>query len=290
MKNLYLSIIITLIVMNNSCTHTNPLDQWAVGTSNRDKGQIQAMSDNGLTCMEAGWPNAGRQSPEEIEIWAKELKTTADKCGVAIWSVHIPFGDAYDISNANEAERQKAVAVNIADMEAASRLLAPKYFVVHPSYEPITDEERPARLASCRKSLRELAAKAKACNVVLLFECLPRTCLGNTSTELLNLIDGVDNTGICFDVNHLLQESHVAFVRNAKGKIKSTHMSDYDGNDEKHWLPGKGVINWTELLKELVATGYTGPFMYEVSRGNPPTISIEDLAQCWKKLKEDASK
>ena len=290
MKRLFLSFIIALVFMNNSCTQTNPLDKWAVGTSNRDKGQIQAMSDNGITCMEAGWPNAGRQSPEETEVWAKELKQTADKFGIAIWSVHIPFGENYDISNVNEAERQKAVALNVTDMETAGRILTPKYFIIHPSYEPIPDEDRTARLASCRKSLRELAAKAKACNVVLLVECLPRTCLGNTSTELLSLIDAVDNMGICLDVNHLLQESHVAFIRNAKGKIKSTHMSDYDGNDEKHWLPGKGVINWTELLKELVATGYTGPFMYEVSRGNPPVISIEDLAQCWKKLKEDASK
>ena len=290
MKNQILSIIIALLAITNSCTPTNPLDQWAVGTSNRDANQIQAMADNGISCMEVGWPNTVRQGMEETEIWAKEMKTAADKAGVEIWSIHIPYGGVYDISKADEAERQQAVAANAADMELGSRILKPKYFIIHASAEPISEEERAARFAASHKSLQELAAKAKACGVGLLVEDLPRTCLGNTSTELLSIINGIDNTDICFDVNHLLQESHVSFIRNTKGRIKSTHMSDYDATDERHWLPGKGVINWTELLKELVAAGYTGPFMYEVSRGNPPTITMEDLAQCWKKLKENASK
>jgi len=290
MKNQILSIIIAIVVINNSCTSTNPLDKWAVGTSNRDASQIQSMADNGITSMEAGWPNTVRQGFEEAEVWAKELKAAADKAGVEIWSIHIPFGGVYDISKVDEAERQTAVTANAADMELSSRILKPKYFIIHASAEPISEEERAARYASSRKSLEQLAAKAKACGVGMLVENLPRTCLGNTSTELLSIINGIDNTDICLDVNHLLQESHVSFVRNTKGRIKSTHMSDYDAVDERHWLPGKGVINWTELLKELVAADYTGPFMFEVTRGNPPTISMEDLAQCWEKLKEGASK
>ena len=292
MKNISILFIIAFVAINNCCTSPNPYDKWAVGTSNRNIEELQSMADNGLTCMEVGWPNTatGRQSTEETEAWAKEMKTAADRAGVEIWSIHIPFGGIYDISKVDEDERQAAVAANAADMEISSRILKPKYFIIHASAEPISDEERAARFESSRKSLKELAAKAKVCGVGLLVEDLPRTCLGNTSTELLSIINGIDNTDICFDVNHLLQESHVSFVRNTKGRIKSTHMSDYDAVDERHWLPGKGVINWTELLKGLVAAGYTGPFMFEVTRGNPPTISMEDLAQCWKKLKEDASK
>jgi len=290
MKDKLLPIIIAIVVINNCCTPPNPLDQWAVGTSNRDAGQIQAMADNGISCMEVGWPNTGRQSVEETEAWAKEIKEVADKAGVSIWSIHIPFGGPYDISQVDEETRQKAVELNAADFEFSSRILKPKYFIIHASAEPISNEERAARFASSRKSLQELAAKAKVIGVGLLVENLPRTCLGNTSTELLNIINGIDNTDICLDVNHLLQESHVSFVRNTKGRIKSTHMCDYDAIDERHWLPGKGVINWTELLNEMAAAGYAGPFMFEVTRGNPPTISMEDLSQCWKKLKEDASK
>ena len=282
--------IIILAVISKSCTPVNPLDQWAVGTSTRNASELQTAVDNGLTCIEVGWPGANRQSMEETEIWAKEMKAAADKAGISVWSIHIPFGGVYDISKADEEERQRAVALNAADIEMSGRILLPKVFVIHASAEPVSDEERTARFASSRKSLRELAAIAKANNGILAVEVLPRTCLGNTSTELMSIIDGIDNTAICFDVNHLLQESHVQFVQNTKGKIISTHISDYDGIDERHWLPGKGIVDWTALLKEMVAAGYKGPFMFEVSRGNPPEISIEDLSQCWKRLKEAAYK
>ena len=288
MKNLF--FILILVVINNSCTSSNPLDKWVAGTSNRNIGELQNMADNGLIYMEAGWPGVNRQSPEETEIWAKEMKTAADKAGVTVWSVHLPYGGIYDISESDEETRQNAVAQNAAAMELSSRTLAPKCFIIHPSAEPVAEEVRAARFAASRKSLQELAVKAKACNAELLAEVLPRTCIGNTSVELMRLIDGIDNVAICFDVNHLLHETHSAFIQNTKGKIKSTHMSDYDRIDERHWLPGKGVIDWTAMLKELVATGYNGPFIYEVSRGNPPEISMKDLAECWQKLKAEASK
>ena len=290
MKIKILLFFVALIVVNKSCTSPNQLDKWAVGASNRNINELQSMAENKLTCMEVGWPNTanGTQSQDETITWAKEMKAAADKAGVEIWSIHIPFGGIYDISKTDEIERQKAVTANAADMETAYRILGPKYFIIHASAEPVREEERVARFTSSRKSLQELAAKAKTYGVGLLVENLPRTCLGNTSTELLNIISGIDNTAVCFDVNHLLQESHVSFIRNAKGRIKSVHMSDYDKEDERHWLPGKGLIDWSELLQELLKNGYTGPFMFEVTRGNPPTISMQDLAQCWNQLKEEA--
>jgi sugar phosphate isomerase/epimerase len=284
-----LSILI-LIVVINSCTTTptNPLDKWAVGTSTRNAGELQTVIDNGLTCIEIGWPGATTQSLEVTEPWAKEMKAAADKAGVEIWSIHIPFGGAYDISKIDEEERQRAVALNAADITMSGRLLLPKVFVIHASAEPISDEDRPKRFEASRKSLKELAAIAKAHNGILAVEVLPRTCLGNTSTDLLRVIDGIDNTAICFDVNHLLQESHSEFIQNTKGKIITTHISDYDFVDERHWLPGRGAIDWSLMLNDLVAVDYPGPFMFEVTRGGNPPISVEELAQCWKKLNEDA--
>ena len=30
--------------------------------------------------------------------------------------------------------------------------------------------------------------------------------------------------------------------------IKTVHLSDYDFQDEKHWVAGEGMVNWKELL------------------------------------------
>lgn len=68
-------------------------------------------------------------------------------------------------------------------------------------------------------------------------------------------------------------------------------MSDYDRKNERHWLPGEGVIDWNELLSVLIDSGYKGPFIYEASRDNEPNIvTIQSLGDRWKKLKADHAK
>ena len=63
-------------------------------------------------------------------------------------------------------------------------------------------------------------------------------------------------------------------------KIITTHISDYDFVDEKHWLPGEGKINWQELYKALLDIGYKGPWLYELGFKAPNTISRERDLTC----------
>ena len=101
-------------------------------------------------------------------------------------------------------------------------------------------------------------------------EPLPRTCLGNTLAEMALLLEGLpeDRAGICLDVNHAnVGQSLEAFIARLGARIWTLHISDNDGVDEKHWLPGEGVIDWRALLRALRRAGYGGPFLYEVSRG-----------------------
>lgn len=294
MKKILISLFATTLLLGG-CNQqaTSPLDCWKVGSANDDvfmqmtNADMDMMQENGLSYLEIDWWYTPDKSFEEKEKWAIGIKERASQSGIEIWSVHLPFGGPYDISQVEDSSRQKAVELNLADMQQSARIVAPKKFVIHPSAEPISNEERSARIEASKKSLQELAAKAKELGIPLLVENLPRTCLGNTSTELLSIIDKIDNTAICFDVNHLLIEEQRIFVENAKEKIQSTHMSDYDRVDERHWLPGDGVINWNELLVALVDIGYKGPFIFEVGQkgkdGKKETI--QSLGDSWKKFK-----
>jgi len=47
--------------------------------------------------------------------------------------------------------------------------------------------------------------------------------------------------------------------------LLALHCSDYDGVDEKHWPPLRGVIDWAAFLAALQAAGFTGPFHYEAA-------------------------
>lgn len=294
MKKLFVSLF-TAILLLGGCksSSTSPLENWKAGSANDDvflditNNDIQEMVANELSYLEIDWWHASHESQKEMGKWTTGVKEQAEKAGIKIWAVHLPFGGAYDISQTNDSLRAKAIDLNLKAMQQSAGIVAPEKFIIHPSSEPIAEKERKDRIEASRKSLHILAAESKKLGIPLMVENLPRTCLGNTSTELLSIIDSIDNTAICFDVNHLLIEEHADFIQNAKNKIQTTHMSDYDQMDEKHWLPGDGVINWKELINQLIEVGYKGPFIFEVGKKGKggKTETISNLGNSWKKLK-----
>lgn len=208
------------------------------------------------------------QLPPGVQTWA-ELGQRFRDAGVTVRSVHLPYGRTVDISQLDDGARQQAVAQTEANLRVVTALGA-ALAVLHPSYEPIADTERPARLGVCRQSLERLAGAAATAGVRLAVECLPRTCLAHTAAELLGLIADLDpaTVGVCIDANHLnLREPNIAAaVRALGGRLLTLHCSDNDGLDERHWLPGSagGVVDWPAFLGALRAVEYAGPFLYEV--------------------------
>ncbi len=74
-------------------------------------------------------------------------------------------------------------------------------------------------------------------------------------------------------------------VRDLGDRIFTLHLSDYDGVDEKHWVPGEGVIDWTAFMRALHEIGYTGPFNFECNLpGETPARRLEALEGCFQWL------
>jgi sugar phosphate isomerase/epimerase len=211
---------------------------------------------------------------ERVDI--QSVARIAEQTGILPWSFHLPF---YYLPHAiidvtDEDGRKEAVAFQSEQIRRASDA-GFRHIVVHPSSEPISDAVRAQHFFASKKSLEELSKVCNSVGVVMAVENLPRTCLANTSKELLSLIDGLDGVGICFDVNHLLIEKHDAFLRAIAPKLVTLHLSDYDFVDERHWLPGEGKMDWNAFIKGLESVGYDGPLMYEVNRKATSTIARE---------------
>ncbi|MDP2997898.1 MAG: TIM barrel protein [Bryobacterales bacterium] len=203
---------------------------WKVGMSTRvapESGadQFVKLKQAGIGAVELG---IGRvDTPEAAAAarkFARQTREWAVTAGVELWSVHIPFAKDLDLSDPTEEQRQRVVRYEIT--------------------QPIPAPEREIRIAASRKSLVALARKAAGMNAQLAMECLPRACLGNTNGEVQRLIQGIDSLGVCLDTNHLLQEKPEDFVRALGSRIVTPHVADFDGIDERHWLPGTGVNNW----------------------------------------------
>ena len=110
----------------------------------------------------------------------------------------------------------------------------------------------------------KLADVAAENGAVMAVENLPRTCLGRDSSDMLQLLEADDRLRVCFDTNHLLRETHADFVKAVGERIVTTHISDYDFVDEKHWLPGEGKVDWPALAKLLKNADYQGVWLYEL--------------------------
>ncbi len=237
---------------------------------------FKAYSDAGIDCIEI---SVGLEEAEALD-WPS-LFAWSQKYGVELWSFHLPFSpfNLIDISSPNEELRQSSVARMAAYIQQISDF-GVKVFVIHPSGEPIDEDKRPEYMAQAKKSLKELAEVADRCMVTLAVEDLPRTCLGRNSDDMLELVSADYRLGICFDTNHLLGEDIKGFIEKVGHKMITTHVSDYDFVNERHWLAGEGDINWKELYETLVKVGYKGPWLYELGFEAPKSIKRDRDLTC----------
>lgn len=223
-----------------------------------------AYQESGIELMEISIGNT-REIHDALPL--ADVKAWSEEFGIALWSYHLPFGH-YNIAHPTEERRRETLALYDEIIKRA-REIGVRHFVVHPSAEPNPPETRAERICFCQESLVHLAKTARENDAVIAVEDLPRTCLGNCSEELLELV-GVDaDLRVCFDTNHLLGEDIVTFIRNVGKRIVTTHVSDYDFIDERHWLPGEGKIDWQKVYRALCEIGYDGPWLYEVGFGTP---------------------
>ncbi len=214
----------------------------------------------------------------------KSIKALADEYGITLWSFHLPFApfEEIDISLPSLAENTVKYFCSLIEKASAIGI---KTFVVHPSGEPIADGDRPLRLECAKKSLFTLAEYAKAKGGTIAVEDLPRTCLGRNSSDILALISAHPALRVCFDTNHLLGEDIGEFIKAVGDKIVTTHVSDYDFINERHWLPGEGQIDWLKLKNDLANVGYDGYWLYELGLSasswtidRPRALTHTDLA------------
>ena len=244
------------------------------------------LSTCGAAIDESLFANYARAGISKMEISSKKedydlldfptAKALSARYGVEIWSFHLPFMpfSEIDLSALDETMRRNTVSLCAELIRRASEI-GIRRFIAHASGEPIRDCDRAARMAQAKKSLRELAGIAAERGAMICVEDLPRTCLGRTSAEILELLTADDRLRVCCDTNHLLSENLIDFIHRVGDRIETLHVSDYDGIDEKHWLPGEGILDWQAVLAALREIGYRGPWLYEMGLATPKTIARE---------------
>ncbi len=237
-----------------------------------DAELMRAYAGNGVEFMEIS-----ERSYEGFDYGA--VKALAARFGVKLWSLHLPFGGELDLSSTDGMARGRALDA-LADIIARGADIGIDKFIIHPSYEPIGDGERPQRLDIACGSLSQLAEAGAKHGATLCVEDLPRSCLGNSASDMERLLGADGRLRACLDTNHIVHEKPDGLIRRLGARLVTLHVSDFDFVNERHWLPGEGDIDWNGVLAALKDAGYSGVWMYEVSFACPKTILRDRRLTC----------
>lgn len=81
-----------------------------------------------------------------------------------------------------------------------------------------------------------------------------------------------DKMAICWDTGHanLMHFDQADAIRYAGKRIVCTHIHDNNKNDDHHYPPTMGNINWQSVMGAFAEIGYEGPFTLE---------TLEDYAE-----------
>ncbi|HOG50736.1 MAG TPA: sugar phosphate isomerase/epimerase family protein [Lentisphaeria bacterium] len=223
-----------------------------------------------------------------VERGHERLAEAMQQAGIRPMTIHADFGGNVDPSNPATAT---AALASLRQALADARFFRAPMVVIHASSEPISAEDRPARLECSLQTLAELSDEFRQADVKMAIELLPRTCLGNCLAELEFFVKhlGSDVCGVCLDVNHGMDQYALLpqWVKALDKNLITLHLSDYDGVDEKHWLPGKGIIDWQAFIAALRSIDYRGPFNFEVSvPGDTPRARLDALTSAMQWLSQ----
>ena len=232
--------------------------------------KLDEIIENGFDTVDVGICSKWHWRDQEIEAMKKlpERLELVMRSGIAINAVHISFGHHWDFASHIPEKRQEALD-NLKAILPMLDSCNPYCYVIHGSFEPIAPEHRAAEIEALKDSLKQITSWTKTPIAV---ESLPRTCLFNTAAEGIDILDGIDNVYVCCDVNHFLFEKSEDAVLALGKRIITTHISDHDYENERHWLPGDGKIDWMALIGAFEKIGYNGVFNFEVISSHSPTV------------------
>lgn len=231
-----------------------------------DMEMFKLYSEAGIEQMEV---SVNKEQSEALDYdklleWSKEY-------GIELYSFHLPFMPFNEIDISHPDIAEKSVEYLKGYIDNGTKIGIDKY-IIHPSGEPIQECDRAKRMEIAKNSLDILAEYAHERGAVVCVENLPRTCLGRDSKDILELLSANDKLVACFDTNHLLNENPLDFIEAIGEKIVTLHVSDYDFKNERHWLPGEGLLDWNSILDAIKKIGYNGSWLYEINLDAPWTI------------------
>ena len=214
------------------------------------------------------------------------LKRLLDDLDLHPNSVHAPISGV-DLSAQSPNIKKRSIDLLAKTLEYCRAIECP-IMVVHPNHSDSLSLGFEAMRRNSIEAIREVVGKAEELGVKVAIENMIDVRggrFGSKVSDLREIIKSVGSPylGICLDTGHinLLTSSNVSMeeeIVRAGEYLWTLHVHDNDGKEDRHWPPGEGSIDWSQVIMSLRKVGYKGVFMMEIQeRGDPDVLARECL-------------
>ncbi len=202
-------------------------------------------------------------SETEFEKRMRAESALAASFGLAFCQSHGPW--RWPVQDSTEEER----AERFESMSRAIRSTAyvgAGHFIIHciMPYGCYSGEESARQVEMNREFFGRLLKTAEEYKVVIDLENLPFPQLPISRTnEVLDFVKEMNTPWMrmCLDTGHcsFYGDSPAESVRLiGKEYLTTLHVHDNDGPNDRHWEPGRGIIDWADFSRALHEIGYEG--------------------------------
>lgn len=179
----------------------------------------------------------------EWPLSRRKQKQAAASCGLKVFNVHMAGLDSDLIwSESNDARLSYLRRVMTTLEEMADDGL--HQLVIH----LCESEDIPAPGAQLLRSMETLVRAAEENHSVLSVENTWRADYLDAVFQEFN----VKQVGFCYDTSHGQLRGHESLLQRWGERLDCCHLSDNDLEEDCHWLPGDGAIDFAPLLIPLL--------------------------------------
>ncbi len=196
------------------------------------------------------------------------LLRMAHEFEIELDSLHVPIARGYDLSNADPEPRMAAVC-RVALCMASAVELGCRTTILHLThYEQAPYEQR---LEPLLESLDALIESAENMGIYLAAENLYDRSSLRFLERTLEEFDS-PHYGLCYDSSHdqLSRTEPYTLLEKYSDRLLAVHLSDNDGQEDRHWIPFSGIVDWDRVCGVLREVKFAGPLLLEVERGSAP--------------------
>lgn len=213
--------------------------------------RLELIKNAGFDVTSLWWEDEEGNPPTRKD----EMPRMVQDSGLLLENIHVPFNNSNDLWSENALDRDKIVKQHVNWLEDCAKYNIP-IMVMHIMEGDTTPELNKYGI----ESMSYLTKKAEEYKIKIAVE---NTKLEGGIPFILSQIQS-DYLGLCYDSSHARLQGEEALLKDFGYRLIALHLSDNDGEKDRHWLPGNGVIKWGEFSNSFPKHHYSGNLTLEV--------------------------